>query len=126
MDKSIFFGLFAVIQALTLIGLPILGLFLNRMPDELINMPNRDYWLADERREDSLAVSRLILDWTAVASAFFLAAIFQIISLVAMEVAFPVKTSLWLTIFIFFTYIAGVVAFSIWRFRLPIEIQSEH
>ncbi len=45
------FGLIFTMMALLLWGLPLL---LRRIPDAMINLPNKDYWLAPVRRKQSL------------------------------------------------------------------------
>jgi uncharacterized membrane protein len=41
---------------------------LHRIPPALINMPRKDYWLAPERRESSMALLAALLTWFGVAS----------------------------------------------------------
>lgn len=37
------------------------------MPDSFINLPNKEYWLADERREYTFAIFRHYFEWLGVA-----------------------------------------------------------
>jgi len=39
------------------------GFFMNKIPNAFINMPNKDYWLAPERRDNSLRVIAGFLLW---------------------------------------------------------------
>lgn len=53
-SKSSFLTLYVVIVVITIgpfIGLPFL---LRHLPDSFINLPNKEYWLAPERREETL------------------------------------------------------------------------
>lgn len=54
-SKEAFFGFscgISAILAFVFMGMPI---FIRRLPNRLINLPHKDYWLAPERREASLA-----------------------------------------------------------------------
>ena len=57
---------FFVIEGVLIIGLAALVLFLDwlipRMPASLVNMPNKDYWLAPERRA---ATNRVMQSWVS-------------------------------------------------------------
>jgi uncharacterized membrane protein len=48
-----------------------------RLPADLINMPNRDYWFAEERRASTLATIQQQMEWLGVATLLLLIAILQ-------------------------------------------------
>ncbi len=50
----------------------LIGWSLKFMPSSLINVPNRDYWLTNERRESCLARVRFALDWYGAATALWI------------------------------------------------------
>ena len=72
-SRATFFGLLAGVQLLFLfifIGIPRL---VGVLPNSLINLPHKDYWLAPERRKKSLDMMGDWLGWFGVAMlAFFL------------------------------------------------------
>jgi uncharacterized membrane protein len=92
-------GLFLVLPALLL-----------RTPNQLINWPNRDYWLAPERRQASLERIGDWLTWFAVATLAFVAFVNELVlrantsgsgrldstSLVVALVAFGLFTAGWI------------------------------
>lgn len=51
-----FFALYAGLIALFFLIFRILPRLLGRLPDGLINLPNKEFWLAPERRESTFAV----------------------------------------------------------------------
>ncbi len=53
-------------------------LALPRIPKSLINLPNRNYWLAPERRSATFADLRRRLAWFVFATQVFLIAVFQL------------------------------------------------
>jgi uncharacterized membrane protein len=54
--RAFFFILYAGVIALLFITFQILPRQLKRLPDSLINLPNKEYWLAQERREATLGI----------------------------------------------------------------------
>lgn len=69
-------GTYVAFMVATAAGVPLLlgatGLWIRALPADLINLPNKDYWLAPERRDASLAALSAWLQWLAIASAAFL------------------------------------------------------
>ena len=62
-SRSAFFAVFAGVSVLAAVlgfGIPRL---IAAMPMQLINLPNKQYWLAPERREESLKFLRLHFAW---------------------------------------------------------------
>ena len=49
-----------------------------RLPVDLINMPNREYWLAEERRAATLCTIQQQMEWLGVATLLLLIAILQV------------------------------------------------
>ena len=59
------------VLALTFLGI---GALLRRLPDDMINFPNRDYWLAPARRDESLeAFARMLHGFGAATIALLIA-----------------------------------------------------
>ena len=52
-SKTGFFQMFGVVIVLIAILFGGFGLLIRLIPDALINLPNKDYWLAPERREET-------------------------------------------------------------------------
>jgi uncharacterized membrane protein len=79
MSKSVFL-LFTLIP----IGVVIIVAFLapwmtSRMPVELINLPNKDYWLAPERKHQGLAKLGQHLEWFSTALVAFLIFVYELV-----------------------------------------------
>lgn len=49
-----------------------------RLPADLINMPNREYWLSEERRAATLSTIQQQMEWLGVATLLLLIAILQV------------------------------------------------
>ena len=66
-------------QVLPVLAMLMLPLLLRRLPDSLINLPHREYWLAAPRREATLAYVEAWLAAAALAMALFFGANGQLI-----------------------------------------------
>ena len=78
MSKTAFVALTLLMQ----IGLAAMmfgvGWLIKVVPTSMINIPNREYWLADERREQTLDESESMMAWISAATAIFLMVIFYL------------------------------------------------
>jgi uncharacterized membrane protein len=72
MDRGAFFAVFGIVAGVTFSLLLALRWVLPRVPADFINMPNKDYWLAPERRRESLSRLSDWMDGFAVLTAAFL------------------------------------------------------
>ena len=62
MTRSTFLAVMALVHAVTAVSVGGVGLWLPKVNDTWINLPNKDHWLAPERRDATLAdVARLVL-----------------------------------------------------------------
>jgi uncharacterized membrane protein len=77
--KAIFFLIYAAIEAaMVLIGLAMI-FFGDRAPGSFLNLPDRDYWLATERREESLTFFWTRTVWIEVTTLAFLIVVAEFI-----------------------------------------------
>lgn len=73
MSKAGFFGFMALLGGGTVALLFAMPRVILRLPARLINLPNRDYWLAnDARRVEALSRLSSVLAWMAMATAALL------------------------------------------------------
>lgn len=119
MAKPAFYFLIGGIQLLTMVGLPVLGHFLKGLPDSLINMPNKEYWLAAERRDDSLAVSFYMLLAISWLTGLLMIVVFQLSAQVAMKQRTGISPEMWIAIVAYLVVVSGICGWSFFRFRMP-------
>lgn len=53
--------------------------YLSKLPAALVNVPNKDYWLAPHRRRETFAEMRAYLTWIGVLTLLTLAGVFQLV-----------------------------------------------
>ena len=66
MSKRGFFIFEGVILLIIIFEFTLLPLLIEKMPDSLMNLPNKSHWLAPERRAHTFAVFREFFDWFSV------------------------------------------------------------
>lgn len=72
-----FFGTYVaviVMSAVVFFGIPLL---LSRVPSDYINLPHRDYWLAPERRAQTMRALNTRFNWLGVATVALILVIMQ-------------------------------------------------
>jgi len=72
MDRGAFFGQLAAVGGAVVLLLASVPALLRVVPSAALNIPHRDYWLAAERREQSLRRLGAACGWCAVATAVLL------------------------------------------------------
>ena len=77
-SKEFFLGIYLGVLALflvTFVGLPVL---FRRIPPAWINLPNKDYWLAPERRAGTVTILGSEMLWFGNATIAFMIAVFEL------------------------------------------------
>jgi uncharacterized membrane protein len=89
------------------------------LPAGLINIPNREYWLADERRAATLRYVRLSLIWIGLTTTWFFMGIFELSARVAIEQMDSISPQFYvlLTAHMLFVLVYCVLIYR--RFRKP-------
>ncbi len=102
----------AVGMALLFLGVTVL---INKVPNDWINLPNKDYWLAPERRAATLATINGQMEWLAAATLAFMLGLTQLTiqANLASAAALPGE-AFWL---FFGGYMVFMVAWLIWLLR---------
>lgn len=79
MSKQNFFIFEGVMLLVIVFEFLLLPMFLRKMPDSLINIPNKKYWLAAGRRETAFLVIKKYFEWLSVALLCMFIAVNQIV-----------------------------------------------
>ncbi|MEJ7595015.1 MAG: DUF1648 domain-containing protein [Planctomycetaceae bacterium] len=112
---------------LTLCGLQIgVPLFLvavttlaSRLPDSMVNIPNREYWLHPDRRSATLAWMNRMLAWIAVLTSLFMIGI-GLLTFIANKTGGGLHVGLFVTALgAYLACVFSIAGRSLFRFRLP-------
>ena len=89
-----------------------IGWILKKSPDESINIPNKEYWLAPERREQTLMRMGHQLSTFGIATVAFLMAVMHSVFLANLNGGKQLGA-------LFFIYLAGFLAYTgIWAYQM--------
>lgn len=72
MSRPAYLTLMIAVVVIAPLACALAGQWLHRLPDHAINLPNKDYWLAPERRAESIAALSRQLQWTSIGLSVFL------------------------------------------------------
>ena len=98
-------------------GLPRL---LEMLPLSLINLPNKEYWFAPERRANTLAYFRAYLAWFGCALLAFLLVVYELVF--RANLVFPHQLSTTAFVAALFTFLAFVL---LWVIRLIVHFSKK-
>jgi uncharacterized membrane protein len=79
MSKQNFFLFEAVILLLIILEFTLLPYLIGKMPLSLINMPNKEFWFAEERRAETISIIRNYFEWFAVSLCALFISVNQIV-----------------------------------------------
>ena len=94
-------------------------MLLRRLPESMINMPNKEYWLAPSRKEETLAFNQTILIAVGGATCWLFIALFELTSLVAIEQRVGISPEFWWVMGIYLAFVFGLVGFTFYKMRIP-------
>ncbi len=116
MSKTSFFAFGAILLVFLTAMFSLISKWLPEMPDSMVNLPNKDYWLAPERREHTLAVFGNFFAWLNVAVTAMFVAINQIVLTANLMRKDPNPLALWTVLGVFFAVITILIFTHLKRF----------
>lgn len=120
-SKRLFFGIYAGTVALMAVIFGGIGVGLPRLPVGRISMPNRNYWLAPERRQETYAALSSRCLWFGVANLVLLILVFHLVFRFNLGDGRAMGTSFWVLFSAFMAFTVGWVVELLVRFRKPAE-----
>ena len=106
MTKNAFMVTYAGLLAFTTLGFVGIGSRMSAIPNDLINLPNKDYWLASERRASSFAFLQAQMTWFGVATAALLLAMMQLVFQANLSPVTRLGNTAWLYLILYLAYTA--------------------
>ncbi|MGQ0553143.1 MAG: DUF1648 domain-containing protein [Planctomycetota bacterium] len=96
-----------------------IALLLKRLPDSLINMPNKDYWLVPARRDESLDAMTGSLLWIGSATMGLMLVVFQSIYRANLDGSNAVGWSAMVLLGVYLLIVLAIAVRMMRRFRMP-------
>lgn len=120
MSKPAYFAIMGLVHASLVIGFPLFAILSYRLPDALINLPKKEFWLADERRKESLSYMNQILLQIGMWTMLFMGALFHLSCQVAIKARNKISPDFyWLLAAFLIITIAYVIWINIRFGKLP-------
>lgn len=104
MSKQNFVIFECVILLLIIFEFALLPILIKKMPNSLINLPNKDYWLAAERRETTFFTMRKYFEWLSIALLSLFIAVNQLVFQANLTRQNLSGTAMWLILGAFFAF----------------------
>lgn len=79
MSKSAFFWFMLIPVVISLFLTFVTPLFLSKLPPSMVNLPHKDYWLAPERKDETVARYSARMEWFGVALLVFFTFVFELV-----------------------------------------------
>jgi serine/threonine-protein kinase len=119
--RNAFLVTFAALYGFTALIVGGLGLVLPKIPPAFINMPNKVYWLAPERRAETCTRVFGMMLWMGAATLCFMCLLFRLIvrANLASEGGAGPGSGFWIVMGLYLTYTTGWVVRFFWIFRMP-------
>lgn len=114
-----FYCLMILLHVVMLVLFPVLGAFLKVIPNSFINLPNKDYWLASERRDSTLLFNSTYLVAIGWQTSWLLIFIFHLTCVVAVGDRATIMPEFNYVIVGYLAAIFGGVIYLYYKFRRP-------
>ncbi len=119
MGRSVYLVFMAFFGMIFPMIAPLVGLLVGRLPMSVINLPNKEYWLAPERREGTTAflVSQLLR--LAVLELGLVIVLHQLVVDANRQQPPRMSSMVWAVLAVFLVFLAGWIWSLVRHFRLP-------
>lgn len=87
----------------------IIVVLINKIPDNMINLPNKSYWLEKSRREESIESIRNYLSWIGIVSILFMVFVFSEIYSANIKRTYNIGDSVWIYLVILLISIIFII-----------------
>ncbi len=118
MSKSNFFIFEFVILLLIVAEFALLPKLIEKMPNALINLPAKVYWLTSERRNETFATIRQFFDWLSTGLLILFIAVNQLVFQANIKHINLPTTPMWTILGLFLIFVVIWLTFFVFRFRI--------
>ena len=118
-SRLAFYLTIGLVNAMLLILFPLMSKMMKSLPDSLINLPNKEYWLAASRRENTLARISGHLTTFGWATCWFMMVTFHLTSQVAIQTRTSIQPEFAIALVAFLIFTFGWIGIMTWCFRIP-------
>ena len=105
MSKQSFFLLEAVILGFIILEFTFLPWIIGKMPNRLINMPNKEFWFAAERRAETINIIQHFFEWFSAALLALFVAVNQLVFQANLDKKPLPSVPMWTILGLFFLFV---------------------
>ncbi len=100
MNKSTYFLTYYLIMLSIAVMFYVINLFLNRIPEKMINLPNKKYWLDPARKEESINSIKNFIYWFGTLTITYILLVFREVYIANMNRTFDLGNTMWIYLII--------------------------
>jgi len=89
------------------------------VPESMMNIPNKEYWLAAERKAETVEFSKVLLLVVGAATCFFMLFLSLLVYRASLQDGQMWAFGFWGLMGVYLAFVFGLVGYNFWRFRLP-------
>jgi uncharacterized membrane protein len=120
-SKTTFLALYGGVVVITIGPILLLPWLLRYIPDDLINMPHKEYWLAPERREETLRTVGVYLLWIGVGTLMLISHLMGETFATNLEPEPHLRDTFWWALGLYLAFVAVWCVVFVRHFRRPGE-----
>lgn len=117
-SKGAFVSFIAIISFFVTVFSVWVMFLIEHVPIALLNLPNKDYWMAEERRSESLLRIRQMFEWFSIGMLLLINVVvyFTLRANIHRE---PLSSGIWFVILGFLAFTIIWIVFFVRKFRIP-------
>ncbi|MCX6169373.1 MAG: DUF1648 domain-containing protein [Ignavibacteriales bacterium] len=109
MSKKTFFIIQILIILFTSVLIGGFAFLINRLPESFLNLPNKDYWLSKERKDETVILLKKFMLWFGTLTLGFLTIVMQEVYAANIAGINKIKFNLWIYLIIYLTTITFMI-----------------
>lgn len=117
MSKETYFIFLTGILGLIVFEFTLLPFLIGKMPNRLINMPNKEFWFAEERRAETIEVIRHFFEWFSASLLAVFIGVNQLVIRANLDRE-NLSSQIWLILIAFFVFVIVWLIKFYRRFRI--------
>lgn len=100
MNKSSYFLTYYLIMLSIAALFSVINIFINKIPEKMINLPNKKYWLDPDRKEESLNSIKNFIYWLGTLTIIFILLVFREVYIANLNRTYDLGNTMWIYLII--------------------------
>ncbi len=119
MSKPSFYVFEFVILVFIIAEMSLLPWLVEKMPNSFLNLPNKEYWLAPERRPYAFEIFRTYFQWFSIVLLFLFVCVNQLVFIANLKRQ-PLGSAIWAILVVYLTFVVIWLIKFILAFKKPV------